>query len=151
MVKYVRYCVCERLTMRYCACVSLSHESCNTASQFFPVPLSLLHAVARYLDLKLTVLTWGRAARSARSWDVGLPTIWRGIHHYMCRQHVRVRSALRLEATLIWGAFHLGFGETLLTLKIYSNIGYVRGARYQRYCVILSLSFIRCKTRIEWR
>jgi len=29
--------------------------------------------------------------------------------------------------------------------------GYVRGARYQRYRVILSLSFIKRKTRIEWR
>jgi len=38
--------------------------------------------------------------RDARSWDVGPPTIWREIYHYICGRHVRVRSALRAEALI---------------------------------------------------
>jgi len=44
--------------------------------------------------------------------------------------------------------------NALRAIQSYSNevvtYGYVREARCQRYYVILSLSFIRCKIRIEW-
>jgi len=90
----------------------------HTRTRFFPVPSTRCGEVPRSET----------GSSDMRQSCQKCQIVGRGTPHHLTRNplHVqaicRVRSAgsaLRLEATLIWGAFHLGFGETLLTLKIY--------------------------------